>query len=369
MGRSCPCTPRRPPFCPRPVIAPDILKEHSNRNPLQLLAVRRERKALLSLLFLSPILGELVSGSTPPLEFVSPLALGGFLALYGCGAVLIRDTAIRWDKGWMTILLLGAAYGVYEEGLVVKSWFDPNWIDLGNLGIYGRFAGVNFVWATLLTIYHCIVSIAIPIFLTNVLFPDLKGKRLLGDQGTLWALFFFGLVLPAFHLLVPYYGGPEHLLAVAAAAGLVYLAYRAPRGFLAPQAAVMPTRVRPFGVFGFVWMMWTFVATYFFDASGVPWPETCIVLSASALAALFALRGMLHPANAERCLFAFLAGAYGFIILFGFFYGVFNPVAGFGMVAVAPAAAIWFYGTYRQQLPRWRLAPAPLAGPKPQPAP
>jgi probable HAF family extracellular repeat protein len=55
-------------------------------------------------------------------------------ALYGSGSILIRELSLRWRKGWPSILALGAAYGIVEEGLMVKSFFDPNWVDLGTLG-------------------------------------------------------------------------------------------------------------------------------------------------------------------------------------------------------------------------------------------
>jgi hypothetical protein len=329
--------------------------------------VRRERRALLTLLFLSPVLGELVSGSSPPLEFLSPNLLG-LLALYGCGALLIRDAAIRWDKGWATLLLLGCAYGVFEEGLVVKSWFDPNWVDLGEMGTYGRAGGINWVWAASLTLYHAVVSIALPIFLVGVLFPDLKRTPLLTPRATRYALFLFALTLPVYALALPYWGGPEHLVAVIAAGAFLQYARMAPRDFLAPLAVRPPERVWTFAAFGFLWMFGTFLFPSVANASGVHFAVTLGVLAFAAAAALLGLRGALHPANAERCLFAFLAGAYGFIIMFGFLYGFFNPIAGFGMVAVAPAGALWFAWVYRRNLARWRAAPAPAAGPAP-PAP
>src|SRR5256886_9423358 len=79
--------------------------------------------------------------------------------------LVMRETAVRWKTGWPSILLLGAAYGIIEEGLAVKSFFDPTWMDLGTLGVYGRWLAVNWVWAAWLTIYHAAVSIALPIFL------------------------------------------------------------------------------------------------------------------------------------------------------------------------------------------------------------
>jgi hypothetical protein len=109
---------------------------------------------VLLLFFLSPIVGELISGSSPPVEFFQPLSLLMLSALYGSGAVLVREFTVRWRKGWPTIFILGLAYGILEEGLMVKSFFDPSWMDLGLLGTYGRWAGVNWVWSLDLTIYH-----------------------------------------------------------------------------------------------------------------------------------------------------------------------------------------------------------------------
>jgi hypothetical protein len=91
------------------------------------------------------MIGELLSGSAPPVEFSGPFVLLVLSALYGSGAILVRELRLRWGKGWPTVFALGAAYGIVEEGLMVKSFFDPNWMDLGLLGSYGRWAGVNWV--------------------------------------------------------------------------------------------------------------------------------------------------------------------------------------------------------------------------------
>jgi len=107
----------------------------------------RSWKPVLTLFFLSPIVGELLSGSTPLPHFLNPLTLFFLTGLYGSGAIIVREAVKRWGKGWASVLLLGAAYGVLEEGVMVKSFFDPAWPDLGILGIYGRWLGVNWVWA------------------------------------------------------------------------------------------------------------------------------------------------------------------------------------------------------------------------------
>src|SRR5437870_8031956 len=130
-------------------------------------AAHPNRLPLLALILLSPVIGEMLSGSTPPLEWLHPIAVLFLIWLYGAGVLVMRETAVCWKMGWPSILLLGAAYGIIEEGLAVKSFFDPGWMDLGTLGWYGRWFDVNWVWAVWLTIYHAVVSSASAISLVE----------------------------------------------------------------------------------------------------------------------------------------------------------------------------------------------------------
>lgn len=125
-----------------------------------------------TLLVLSPAIGELLSGSSPPLQFFNPIAFLLLVGLYGCGALLVRETVNRYGLSAVAILLLGAAYGIVEEGLCCKSFFNPNWTDTGYGSVYGRLWDVNWVWAFGLTAYHAVVSITVPIFLTEALFSS-----------------------------------------------------------------------------------------------------------------------------------------------------------------------------------------------------
>src|SRR5215469_16767881 len=67
-------------------------------------------KPVMTLLFLSPVIGELLSGSSPPLLFFNPIALLFQVGLYGCGALLVRETVVRRNLNVIGLLLLGAAY-------------------------------------------------------------------------------------------------------------------------------------------------------------------------------------------------------------------------------------------------------------------
>ncbi len=149
--------------------------------------------ALLALLFLAPILGEVFSWSTPPLAFLLPTTMFFETALYGCGAILIRETARRRGLGWGNILLMGAAYGVFEEGLYVQTWFNPGYQGLHALAHYGRFFDTAWVWALGLTVFHMVFSITIPILLAESFFPRAADRPWLGRKGLAATIAWFSL--------------------------------------------------------------------------------------------------------------------------------------------------------------------------------
>lgn len=117
------------------------------------------------------------------------------MSLYGTGALLSREAWVRWGGGPYTLLLLGAAYGIVEEGVMTRSFFCPTWPDLGILAEYGRWIGVNWVWAIQLTIFHAVFSISIPIILVELTFSDLKGRPWLGSKGVIISLLVLSSVI------------------------------------------------------------------------------------------------------------------------------------------------------------------------------
>src|SRR5579859_4466474 len=142
------------------------------------------RLPILTLLLLSPVCGELLTGSTPLPRFVlSPFGLPYLVGFYGCGALLIREMVRRRGLGWASIALLGAAYGVVEEGLVASSWFNPFFPPAEPLHGFGRLFGTNWLWAAQLTVFHSAVSITIPILITELIFPAVARRPWLGSIG------------------------------------------------------------------------------------------------------------------------------------------------------------------------------------------
>ena len=180
--------------------------------------MRKRLPPALVLFFLAPAVGELLSSSAPPAEFFQPLGFAMLSVLYGGGALLARELIVRWGQGVPSLLLLGAAYGIAEEGLMCKSFFDPDWMDVGLLGEYGRWLGVNWVWTFELTIYHEAFSILIPVTLVSLLYPDRRRDPWISRRGfALLAILWFlngGLI---FFAVSAYRPSWSHLLVSSAA--------------------------------------------------------------------------------------------------------------------------------------------------------
>jgi hypothetical protein len=219
------------------------------------------------LFFLSPITAELLTGPAPPAEFFDPFSLLVLTALYGSGAILVRELALRWRKGWPTILILGAAYGIVEEGLMVKSFFDPQWVDLGPLGVYGRWAEVNWVWSLGLTLFHAVWSIGIPILLVTLMFPGRVNEAWVGRRTLRFLAVLLALdVAFGFFALTPYRPPAlQYLLAVLTVVGLHAVARRMPPAFGALRQdkgeTGRPRTLRPFvaglaGAIAFFGLLW-----------------------------------------------------------------------------------------------------------------
>ena len=123
----------------------------------------------MSLYLLSPVIAELMLGSSPPLTFA--LLSWTDIPMYGGGAILIRELALRWRKGWPTIVALGVAYAIAEEGIAIRTFFDAAGGPTKDLGTYGWFAGANWVFIAGIVLYHAFISIALPIMLVTMAFP------------------------------------------------------------------------------------------------------------------------------------------------------------------------------------------------------
>ena len=186
---------------------------------------------------LSPVVGELLSDSAPPAEFFTVFGFTVMSLLYGGGAVLARELKVRWKKGVGSLLLIGAAYGIIEEGVMVASFQNPNWMDVGVLGSFGRWMSVNWVWAVELTIYHAIVSITVPVMLVELVYPLRKAEPWLsGRWRQLVPFLFLCNVGVGFFLFAEFTGYappfPQLVLFLVLSVIFLYLAYLLPSDWI-----------------------------------------------------------------------------------------------------------------------------------------
>ncbi len=143
----------------------------------------RSVPAAISLFFIAPFIAEYLLGDLslkllPALIFMAPM--------YGGGAVLIREFARRNRRGWLTILCLGAAYAMFEEGLVTQSLFNPDYLKLHMHFLqpaHIALLGIGGWWTMLMLNVHTFWSIGVSIALAEGLFPSSEREPWLGKVG------------------------------------------------------------------------------------------------------------------------------------------------------------------------------------------
>ncbi len=282
----------------------------------------RRKIPLIVLVLLSPAIAELLSGSSPPLEFINPPAFIILIGLYGSGILIVRELSIKWDKGWGGVILLGMAYGIIEEGLAVKSFFNPNWMDLNVLGTYGRWIGVNWVWVVCLTVFHVVYSIVLPILLFDMIFPSLKNKRLLGRKG-LGICFIVLFFITGFCCLLLVSYRPDDFLYLATAIIVVILfigAWKVPIACAAGRNVYSSARPRWFFIIGAIFGFLVFFIMY-----GVPHIVTAplIPIVLEILLCLLVLRFIAKRSGYDKNAyhdFAFASGLLSPLILLSFIH-------------------------------------------------
>jgi hypothetical protein len=184
------------------------------------------------LFVLSPLIAEYLSGSmaTDQLGLLPMMML-----LYGGGAVLIRETTRRARRGWPTILLLGLAYGLVEEGLVDFSLFNPNFRGLHLLAFGDVPAlGIGVPWTIYVLAIHVVWSIAVPIALVEALVPGRRAEPWLHIPGLAITALLYGagvaLIIYGVYLQEHFIPAPPQLAGAAlAVVACIVLAFAVPR--------------------------------------------------------------------------------------------------------------------------------------------
>ena len=276
---------------------------------------------ILCLFVLSPLVAEYLSGSLPvALLTILPL----MAAMYGSGALLIREAAVRTGGGWPMIVLLAAAYGFVEEGWIDQSLFNPNYQNLRLLDFgYVAALGTGLPWLIYVIAIHVVWSISTPIALTNGLFPARRDEPWL----RWWGIALFALLYLAANAAVANFSyGSSHFMATPeelAWTGAVVLALVAAAVLIARRRAAVPGRDAPpspiLFLLGFLPGI-ALVLLMFFGRSvlHVSWQSAVAGLALLGAGAVAALAAFENRRWSDRQRFALSAGLLAVYVVSGF---------------------------------------------------
>lgn len=302
-----------------PQIGPKTATSKANQRPEPRKTASRNRRAAFTLIVLTPLIAELALGSTP-VRMAWLVIL--WVPIYGAGVLLIRELVVRLGRGWPSILLLAAAYELVEDGIGLQALTSSHLYNAAEWGL--RVFGINAPYWEANVIYHAIFTVAIPITLTNLLFPTHRGRPYLGRPGTVVAGVVALIGVGVLRLSVPVSEDPGYqaplpfvlgsILAVVAL-GVIALAV-VPRVRPIPNPLRFPSRAWLFGGAGLGVLVF-FVLTFPMFGSRQPafTHGPVVLLPMVAAAALVAagyvtLRRMsASPAWTERHTLAVIAGA------------------------------------------------------------
>jgi hypothetical protein len=136
------------------------------------------RRAAFTLVLIAPVAAELTLGTVKVTMLWLVLL---YVPIYGAGVLLIRELVRRTGGGRGSLLLMGLAYGLIEEGLALQSLTSPHLY--GAAGWAPRLLGVNTAYTELNLPYHVVFSVVIPIALVESLFPALGAAPYLRRGG------------------------------------------------------------------------------------------------------------------------------------------------------------------------------------------
>lgn len=142
----------------------------------------RRAPVIITLVVLAPTIAELSIGDLP-FDLTGLVSLLFVTPIYGAGAVLVRELVRRGGRGWPSILLLGVAYGLVEEGIGLQSLFSPTIYHAIGPAWGARLFGLNGAYTEFQVVNHPVWSIALPILFTDLIFPGQRHRPLLGRVG------------------------------------------------------------------------------------------------------------------------------------------------------------------------------------------
>lgn len=140
---------------------------------------RRWNRAPWTLALLTTVCAELTftAVAVPFTWLLVPL----LMVMYGAGVLVLREATVRAGGTWPSLVLLGVAYQVAEDGLGLQALTSPRMYGAADWGF--RALGVNWTYWESQVGVHVVLSVLVPITLTDLLFPAQRDRPYLGNRG------------------------------------------------------------------------------------------------------------------------------------------------------------------------------------------
>jgi hypothetical protein len=134
--------------------------------------MRAHWKPIATLLLLTPCLTELLSGNMPASVFFQP-HIYLFLATVGYGfpVLLLREFAVRWQIGLAGMFCLGLVYGIFNEGIIAKTFYMAAHVPINTYDGYGYHFGICIPWALTISTWHSLHAFIYPVAAVCFFFP------------------------------------------------------------------------------------------------------------------------------------------------------------------------------------------------------
>lgn len=142
---------------------------------------------IATLIVLAPVLAELLPGIV---HITNLWLLLPEMAVYGTVAVAIRYITLERHRGWGTLLLLGIAFGIALECIILQTSLTPQFFPAG-VNSFGWASGVQWIYLIALVGFESVYAIVLPIKLTELIFPDRRHDPWLDKRGFIITIIVF----------------------------------------------------------------------------------------------------------------------------------------------------------------------------------
>ena|SRR5579859_1387423 len=129
-------------------------------------------KPVFTLMLITPFLTEVLTTNVSITMMLHPKVLLAMATIgYGFAVLVLREAAVRMRAGIISMVLLGLIYGMYNEGLIAKTFLRVHGVPINTFDGYGLFGGVETAWAIFISIWHAFFAFLFPIVIVYSLYP------------------------------------------------------------------------------------------------------------------------------------------------------------------------------------------------------